>query len=698
MKNVKNLIISRVREKIEKFKKKNWKEIFSFSNVQAKFLKIFTYDCVIFILYLLTIELLFKALTGTLEWNYTLLRIFISSSFVSVLFFSLVEQIPSSKVRKSVIIFFTLLIGIYSLAQLGFNNFLGNYMSLNTSSQLGKVTSYIMDYLHSFKANYYLLCLPMLFVIFYTLFVKHEPKKYALKPTLVLLFVLAVLYLPTLSLEFMQNKFQYVKNTTLFNNPALPNVAVNQFGISMFGILDVKSKLLGQASDLSETRDESQDDFSKREIDDEKILEIIENETDSTMNSLNRYFFSRNVTETNEYTGRLEDKNLILIMLESVNPMMVNEEYFPTLYKIYHDGISFSNHYSPRNNCATGNNEFSALTSLYTINNVCSANVYKNNTYFESLFHLFENQGYQVSSYHNYTEQYYYRNTIHKNLGSTYFGVDELEIPYENVYKEWPSDVSLVEEAYRRLNTDEKFMALLTTVTTHQPYGVSSTYGDKYLDRFQDLDVSISVKRYLSKMVELDLALERLLELLEEDGILEDTTIVMFGDHYPYGIKTSELQKMFDYDLEQNQEIEKTPFVIYDSSLEREERKEYTTYMNILPTLANLFNLEYDPRLYMGEDLFSKDYSNIAVFTDGSWQSSYAYYDAESSRIHYIVDDFRYSDEAILAINKEINEKISMSNLAIVKNYFHYLERKLYPERVNDSVSDDEGSLSTSSK
>jgi len=81
-------------------------------------------------------------------------------------------------------------------------------------------------------------------------------------------------------------------------------------------------------------------------------------------------------------------------------------------------------------------------------------------------------------------------------------------------------------------------MALLTTVTTHQPYGFSSTYGDKYLDKFKDLKVSISMKRYLSKMMELDKAMERLLELLEESGELENTVLVMFGDHYPYGINT----------------------------------------------------------------------------------------------------------------------------------------------------------------
>lgn len=651
---------------------------------------------IIFAIYLFAVEIIFKVLTKTFTFNYSLLRILISSIVISGLINLLVEYIKNVKVKKTILIFFVMLVGIYSLLQLGFNNFLGNYVSLNTSSQLGKVTSYIMDYLHSFKWQYYLILIPMVLMMAYVIFVKRNKSTIRLRYTVLSLIVFTSLYVPTLTLEFMQNKFQYVKNITLFNNPTLPNVAINQFGISMYGILDVKSKLLGQPSDLSKTMEE-EIDYS-REIDDEVINEIIKTETDEEMNSLNKYFYSREITEKNEYTGLLEGKNLILIMLESTNNIMINEEYFPTLYKIYNEGISFVNNYSPRNNCSTGNNEFSALTSLYTINNVCSANVYRNNTYFESIFNLFKNQGYSVSSYHNYTEKYYYRKTIHSNLGSTYYGVEELDIPYSNAYKEWPSDVDLIEKSYERFSKDEKFMTLLTTVTTHQPYGASSEYGDKHLDKFKDLDVSISVKRYLSKMVELDMALEKLLELLEEDGKLEDTAIVMFGDHYPYGIKTSELQKMFDYDLEENVEIERTPFIIYSSELDSEKREEYTTYINILPTVANLFNLDYDPRLYMGEDLFSQDYSNLAIFADGSWRSPYAYYDAEKSSLEYISDEYTYSDEEIMAINKEINQKISMSNLAIVKNYFEYLDKKLnHPEEEQEENLDDK-KIETSSE
>lgn len=651
--------------------------------------KIFTNNTILLSVYILTIEILFKVLTNTFVWNYSLLRIMLSSIIISIIVNSLIKFIKNAKVKKIILIAFASLVAIYALAQLGFYNYLGNYASLNTSSQLGKVTSYISDYFESFKYRYYTILIPLVFYIVWIITTQKESKYIRNRYVPVILIAFITSYVVTLTADFMQNKFQYVSNEDLFMNPSLPNVAVNQFGVSIFGILDVKSKVTKQSQTATTIVEEI--DY-EREIDDEKINELINNESDQTMNSLNKYFFSRNITEKNEYTGLFKDKNVIVILLESVNNAMVNEEYFPTLYKLYNEGLTFTNNYSPRNNCSTGNNEFSALTSLFTINNTCTVNEYKNNTYYQSLFNLFKTQGYVANSFHNYTEKYYYRKAIHKNLGSTYYGVEDLKIPYSNKYEEWPSDITLVENSFDIYSSNEKFITYMATVTTHQPYGKKSEYGDLYLDKFKDLDVSLSVKRYLSKMTVLDQAMSRLLELLEENGELEDTVLVLFGDHYPYGIKTSELQKLFDYSLEERNEIERTPLIIYNSEVKGKKLEQYTTYMNILPTLANLFDLEYDPRLYMGEDLFSEDYSNIAVFSDGSWQSPYAFYDAEKSELEYINDKHIYTDEEILEINKEINKKISMSNLAIQKNYFSYLDEKL---NQNDQQSIEENDKSS---
>jgi phosphoglycerol transferase MdoB-like AlkP superfamily enzyme len=266
-------------------------------------------------------------------------------------------------------------------------------------------------------------------------------------------------------------------------------------------------------------------------------------------------------------------------------------------------------------------------------------------------------------------------------MGSgAYYGVTDLGISYDSAYEEWPSDVLLMEEAMKRIDTSSPFMAWITTVTSHQPYYTSSEMGDKYLSLFSDTNYSTSLKRYMSKLKELDSALARLLELLEEEGVLDDTVIVLYGDHYPYGLSTSDINNAVSYDVTEKNNVDKTPFVIYNSAMEGQSFSQYTSYMNILPTIANLFDLDYDPRLYMGEDILSPDYinsyKNRVILADGSWENSIASYNATSGKITYF-SDTTYSNEEIIAYNKEISNMIKMSNLAITTNYFKYLNEGL---------------------
>jgi len=87
-------------------------------------------------------------------------------------------------------------------------------------------------------------------------------------------------------------------------------------------------------------------------------------------------------------------------------------------------------------------------------------------------------------------------------------------------------------------------------------------------------------------------------------------------------------------------------------------------------------NLDYDPRLYMGTDLFSESYESRVVFADGSWKNEDAYYNASTGKIKYY-GDIEYTEEEIKEINNNINLKITISSKAIKNNYFNYLEKKL---------------------
>jgi len=637
-------------------------------------------DMIITTSYIFITEIIFKLIMGNTDPSYNILRIFLVSAIIGTIISYLTNLIKNKLVKNIILITLCILLSIYSIAQLGFSNYFGIYMSFHTSGQLGAVTSYILDFIKSLKPVYYTILTPIIpLITYYILTRKKEKNRNLKKESIVVLITLIVLcsgFYATISLKFMQNKYQITSNKELFKYPSNSTTAVNEFGVSGFLILDTKSLFWGKNESVLETPPVIEEVTKEKQFDDTIWNQIITDEENKTYKELSEYFISRSQGETNEYTGLFEGKNLILIMLESVNEIAINEEYFPTLYKIYSEGWSWKNNYSPRNTCPTGNNEFSALTSLYSINNTCTAREYQNNTYYESLFNLFNNKGYVTKSFHNYTDQYYKRTTIHKNLGSTYYGPSKLGIKTSSTYGVWPSDIDLIEKSYDIFTENEQYFTFMTTVTSHTPYNQYSEFGNKYLDKFKDLKVPTDLKRYLSKLTVVDQALQKLLEKLEADGELDNTVIAIFGDHYPYAISQDTLQKMLDYDVTDTIDIDKTPFAIYTPSIEPKVFEDYTSYINILPTLVNLFALDYDPRLYMGEDLLSEDYESIVIFPNGTWKNEIAYYNANNNKITYFDEEITYTDEEIIAINTLVATKLQHSTTAIKKNYFKYLKEK----------------------
>ncbi len=664
---------------------------------------------IILFISLFSVEIIFKAVEHMTVFDWSTLRIFFSVSIISLVF-SIIMSFCKRWISNIITFILIIAASIYGVAQAGFENFLGVYVSINTSSQLGAVKEYVRDYFASFKFEFYLVLIPLIILIIYKVLDKIYFKKaivieHTNKENLiarisagVLAIVFCVFYGLTLKVDFMQNDLQLIDNKTLFKNPSNPNITATQFGIEMFGILDVKTAFLPSDevnnevtfNNLNEENEPITD--MTRTIDDYSWQKVAENETNTNYKTLNNYFMSRDITDKNEYTGKFKDKNLIVIMLESVDNILLNEEYYPNFAKLMNNGWYWENSYSPRNSCSTGNNEMTGMTSLYSIYRTCTANVYKNNKYEDSMFGLFNKENYTTTSYHDYTEKYYYRSTIHKNMGSSkYYGVSDLGISYDEAYKEWPSDVKLMDSASEIFTQNSPFMAWITTVSPHQPYYSDSELSKIYYDTFSDTNYSSNLKRYMSKLKVLDDSLGELLTILENKDILDDTVIVLYADHYPYGLTNTDLQKAFDYNISVNNEVDRTPFLIYNSSLEAKTFTEYTSYVNILPTIANLFDLDYDPRLYMGTDLLSESYDNKVVFADGSWQTPLGFYNAASGRISYFGSE-SYSNEEIVAINADVNNMIKYSNLAITTNYFEHLsnELKKYPVPEENKSTDNE--------
>lgn len=641
---------------------------------------------------LFAIEMIVKLINSYSIVSWSSLRILVGINILSLIISFLLLYYKSwmQKVWTCVAVF---IVAAYSCIQLGFLKFLGVYASLQSANQAGAVTDYIGDFLKSFSPLYLCTFIPfVLLVIHYLCFKRRIYKVNHLRTAFATVLALTFLtcgYYETVVLDYFQNDLQSIKNKDLFLTASNPSLTVSEYGTIGFFLCDTRNAIFP-----IEIASQLEIDSSKRiassehikGIDDAIWKDIIDNEEDENYKYLSTYFYNRDKATKNDMTGVFKDKNLIVIMMESANDIFLQyPDYYPNIAKLMSGGWSWENYYSPRNSCATLNNEFSGMTSLYSIYNTCTAKTYIDNTYFESIFNVFNNEGYYSFSAHDYTEHYYPRNTIHRNLGSQeYYGVEALGISYDDVnYKNWAYDDDFMASILNILNgvtaENDHFMTWLTTVSSHQPYNRDSNQGNKYYSMTDGTGFNSEIRHYMSKLKILDDAIGVLVQGLEEKGILDDTVIVLYGDHYPYGIKTNILNTVMSYDTNEDMNAEQVPFIIYNSEVTEKSPYVYTdyaTYVNILPTLANLFDVDYESRLYLGDDLFSDNYQSIAVFADGSWKNEDAFYNASTGKIKYY-SSFEYTNEELQAINDRIYNMLNVSIKAVTSNFFTHFKEKI---------------------
>jgi len=337
---------------------------------------------------------------------------------------------------------------------------------------------------------------------------------------------------------------------------------------------------------------------------------LIENETDKILRNMHQYFSTREPTLKNEYTGMFAGKNLIFLTGEAFWIGAVNEKYTPTLYKLSHEGFVFENFYNPLWWYSTVDGEYAACTGLIPSNQVNASFRYtgknQNSMYF-CMGNMLRAQGYPTTAYHNNTYTYYDRNLSHPNMGYDYYGMGN----GLNVTKMWPqSDLEMMELTIpQALEGQIPFHNYYMTVSGHMNYNWGGNrMSAKHRDEVADSGLSDPAAAYLACNMELDRALEYVLEQLEAAGQLENTVICLSGDHYPYGLDdTGAIDELTHPGVEADI-VEKyhSTLILWCGGMEEPVVIDKPcSSIDILPTLLNLFGLEYDSRLIIGRDILS---------------------------------------------------------------------------------------------
>lgn len=629
------------------------------------------------ILYIFLIEIVFNiALFNKITYYFFYILLF---SILTGTIISLITGFLNESVNKISNIVINSVITLIFIAQLihyrFYQSIFSIYSLINGAQVFGFMSAIGKIMLHNTEYIIFLL-FPLFFFIVLGLNISF--KKYTKKELLILIGIIPIsLLLSILVLNTDKDKNYNAKD--LYYNTHAPTISTQKLGLLTTMRLDLKRAIFGftdkimlEDKEIEEVnKSENKKEYNILNIDFDKL---IEEEDNDKIRSLHKYFKSVTPTEKNKYSGMFKDKNLIVITAEAFSPIAIDKELTPTLYKMYTEGFSFSNFYTPIFYVSTSDGEYVSLTSLLPKEGVWS---FQESSKISLPFvygNILKDYGYSANAYHNGRYNYYKRNLSHPNMGYKYVGCGN-GLEKKINCKIWPqSDLEMINATIDDYIENEKFLAYYMSISGHLNYTYNGNMmSTKNRDKVKNLKYSEAIQAYLATNIELDKALESLINSLKEKGKLDDTVIVISADHYPYGLAINEMKERATYINDEKFDIHKNNLIIWNSQIKTPIKiDKYASSLDILPTVLNLLGVEYDSRLLMGTDILSNS-EGLVIFNDRSWITKYGKYDAIKGKFTEYInleEKQKYIDE----INEIVKNKFNASRLILETNYYKYIK------------------------
>jgi len=483
--------------------------------------------------------------------------------------------------------------------------------------------------------------------------------------------------------EFFKNKYTY---DYVFDD------AVRTFGVTKSVALDIKYaisgipiKELAPVDDIDEDPNPTEYAEHKLNIDWEGFWDSIGN--NSGLNSAASVVTSTKASQENEYTGLFEGKNLVLITVESFSKELIREDFFPLIYKMANEGIVVEDYYHPFWGGSTTSGETAILTGLIptdgakTMQNTLG----KNNNY--TLAPMLSQRNYSCIAYHNGDYDYYSRYKTHPSLGFSAF------YSYGSGMEDWLTDTwprgDL--EMFRFIEEDVKnydnFYAYIMTFSGHGLYNFTGNeIGKKNRSLLQGTEY-YNQKRiggYIACSMDLELGLEEFVASLEERGVLENTVFVLTTDHYAYALQNGDawlndrnyLEDLFGYYPDTQIKRDHNALIIWSPCLAEQENQivvsDPCSAIDILPTLLNLFGVEYDSRIYAGRDILS-DEDPLVIWANSSWLTDKGSYDSTTG-VFTPNEGEAIPDNYVQEISDKVRNKMTLSRNFISNDFYKYIE------------------------
>lgn len=334
-------------------------------------------------------------------------------------------------------------------------------------------------------------------------------------------------------------------------------------------------------------------------------------------------------------TAPLYGDNVIVIMLESFEWFAMDPYNTPTLWEIRTStGVSMENfHGKNKTNVSEDIGLLGNMPKDVSMDYLAKKDLLGIDY---TLPNLFKSQGYEVNYFHTYLKSFYDRDLINAAIGfDNVYALEDVQLQNESdSLSEHNLDSEFVDILIDEIiPTDTKFMSFITTVTTHGGYDKYNPRFEEYYSRYEanldqykawleaetsyvypeEKELEKCFKQYKSAAMDTDKMIANLIYDLENKGLMENTTIVMYSDHNCYiddiyfnikGTKKSDFYDIYNYNI---------PFMIYSENLDPEQKTEFVNTYDVYPTICELYGLPYNKALTQGYSIYSVEIENSVM-------------------------------------------------------------------------------------
>ena len=323
----------------------------------------------------------------------------------------------------------------------------------------------------------------------------------------------------------------------------------------------------------------------------------------------------------NQYQGIYSGENLIFIQVESLENFVINQkingqEITPNLNQLLQNSFYLPNFYAPVYNGTSSDADLMANTSVYPVRDGITFFRFPGTTY-NSLPNLLERKGYSTLVAHADPPGHYNWIPALSSIGFEQI-MDANSFEHDEDIYLGLSDNSLFKQVLPVVQEQKEqgrpFYDYIVTMTSHGPFNLPQEYRTLNLD--SNLDAT-KLGGYFQSIHYTDSAIGSFMQALDQKGILDNTVVVIYGDHagvhkyYNDEVKSIQPQESWWLD-----DSERVPLIIYHKGMTERKLMTYGSEIDLLPTAAALLGI--DPSNYantaMGRNLLNteKDFTVLA--------------------------------------------------------------------------------------